>query len=123
MLEAAEPTFADPLAAARIFVWNGAPQSTGPRSSDCDFEDAPEAAPQLTKALPNDDVETVRQELALSGPLSSAELHAARRRFMWDNHPDRRPDWPRDLANRRVALANMLIDRALRDLDAERQAR
>ena len=31
---------------------------------------------------------------------------------MWDNHPDRRRDLDRDLANRRVALANMLLDRA-----------
>ena len=31
---------------------------------------------------------------------------------MWVNHPDRRPDAPRELANRRVAIANMLLDRA-----------
>ena len=31
---------------------------------------------------------------------------------MWANHPDRRPDAPHDLVNRRVAIANMLLDRA-----------
>ena len=35
---------------------------------------------------------------------------------MWENHPDRRADLDRDLANRRVALANMLLDEVVRAL-------
>jgi hypothetical protein len=35
---------------------------------------------------------------------------------MWENHPDRNPELPASLANRRVAIANMLVDRALETL-------
>ncbi len=40
---------------------------------------------------------------------------------MWANHPDRRPDAPRELANRRVAIANMLLDRAEAALAGKRR--
>ena len=66
-----------------------------------------EPAPPLT-----DDPDAIAAELGLSGAPTLAELKRARRRFMWANHPDRRPDAPHDLVNRRVAIANMLIDRA-----------
>jgi len=39
-------------------------------------------------------------------------LTRLRRRYMWANHPDRCADAPRERANRRVGIANMLIDRA-----------
>jgi hypothetical protein len=54
--------------------------------------------------------------LGLTSFSTSDEFHRARRRFMWRNHPDRRPEIPAALANRRVAIANMLIDRALKGL-------
>ena len=59
-----------------------------------------------------DDPDAIAAELGLSGAPTLADLKRVRRRFMWANHPDRRPDAPRELANRRVAIANMLIDRA-----------
>ena len=62
---------------------------------------------------PSDDPAAIAAELNLSDALSPEALNRARRRFMWENHPDRRPDLSRELANRRVAIANMLIDRAL----------
>jgi hypothetical protein len=31
---------------------------------------------------------------------------------MWRHHPDRRGEGQRDIATRRVAIANMLLDRA-----------
>ena len=64
--------------------------------------------------LPSDAVDAIASELALPGVADPASLRNLRRRFMWANHPDRRPDLPRDLANRRVAIANMLIDTALK---------
>ena len=64
----------------------------------------------------SDDPESIAAELGLADAHSHDELNRARRRFMWDNHPDRRPDAPRELVNRRVAIANMLIDRAHRAL-------
>ena len=51
-----------------------------------------------------------RQELGVRAERLAERL--ARRRFMWANHPDRRPDVPPALANRRGAIANMLIDQA-----------
>jgi hypothetical protein len=62
--------------------------------------------------LLSDDPQAIATELGLAGAASLADLQHARRRFMWANHPDRRPDVPPDLANRRGAIANMLIDRA-----------
>ena len=67
----------------------------------------------LEPAMPlSDDPDAIAAELGLSGVPTLADLSRARRRFMWANHPDRRPDAPRELANRRVAIANMLLDRA-----------
>ena len=75
--------------------------------------DAPDpAGSAVADTLPSDDLQTIARELGLSAELSLEELTRMRRRFMWANHPDRRADAPRDLANRRVAIANMLIDRA-----------
>jgi len=78
-------------------------------------------APPAEPAAPlTDDPDAIAAELGLSRATTLAELHRARRRFMWANHPDRRPDAPRELANRRVAIANMLIDRAEAALGAKR---
>jgi hypothetical protein len=71
-------------------------------------------------SAPSDDAESIAAELALTSALTHDELNRARRRFMWNNHPDRRPDVPRELANRRVAIANMLVDRAQSALTGRR---
>ena len=63
-------------------------------------------------AAQSDNPDSIATELGLTRAHTREQLKRARRRFMWDNHPDRRLDAPRDLANRRVAIANMLIDRA-----------
>ena len=71
------------------------------------------AAPRAEPAPPlTDDPDAIAAELGLSAAPTLAELSIVRRRFMWANHPDRRRDAPRELANRRVAIANMLLDRA-----------
>jgi hypothetical protein len=67
----------------------------------------PAPAPLRLSAAP----EAIAEVLNLNALTSLAEVAQARRRFMWANHPDRRPDLDRDLANRRVAVANMLLDR------------
>jgi hypothetical protein len=63
---------------------------------------------------PSDAADAIASELALSTIDNPAGLRRLRRRFMWANHPDRRQDLPRDLSDRRVAIANMLIDQALK---------
>lgn len=60
--------------------------------------------------LPRASIEAVAGELNLNGARTVSELLKLRREFMWRNHPDRRPEIPRELANARVAVANMLID-------------
>ena len=71
------------------------------------------SAPRVEPVAPlSDDPDAIAAELGLSEAPTLADLSRARRRFMWANHPDRRPDAPRELANRRVAIANMLLDRA-----------
>jgi hypothetical protein len=121
--------FLNPLATTTPFLWSLDPQSVYAQSADDAFAEAaaraeprenkPKSAAQRT--LPRDDIEAIRRELQLATISTRAELQRARRRFMWANHPDRRADLPRDLATRRVATANMLIDRALRDLDRARR--
>jgi hypothetical protein len=78
-------------------------------------------APKMASA-PSDDPDSIAAELGLSGAFTHDELNRARRQFMWNNHPDRRPDVPRELANRRVAIANMLVDRAQSALAERRRA-
>jgi hypothetical protein len=97
---AGEPSQGEPSRAAPPPV-----EPTAPR-----FESvAPPAAP----AAPlTDDPDAIAAELGLSDTSTLADLNRVRRSFMWANHPDRRPDAPRELANRRVAIANMLLDRA-----------
>lgn len=70
--------------------------------------------PPQPRIFPSASAEAIARELNLNGARTASELHMLRREFMWRNHPDRRPEIPRDLANARVAVANMLIDRALR---------
>ena len=83
--------------------------------------ESPEAGGAAKPARPpSDDPESIAAELGLADAQSHDDLNRARRRFMWDNHPDRRPDVPRELANRRVAIANMLVDRAHRALARRR---
>jgi len=70
-------------------------------------------APRVEPAMPmTDDPDAIAAELGLGDAPTLADLNRVRRRFMWANHPDRRRDAPRELANRRVAIANMLLDRA-----------
>ena len=68
--------------------------------------------PPAPKPAPSARLDDIARELGLGQLRTGVDLDRARRRFMWDNHPDRRRDLDRDLANRRVALANMLLDRA-----------
>ncbi len=79
------------------------------------------SAPNAART-PSDNADSIAAELGLTDALTHDELNRARRRFMWNNHPDRRPDVPLELANRRVAIANMLVDRAHRALTERRRA-
>jgi hypothetical protein len=72
----------------------------------------PAADPPPPATPPSDDADAIAVELDLAAAASASDLRQARRRFMWANHPDRRPDLSPELANRRVAIANMLVDRA-----------
>ena len=80
------------------------------------IEPKPDSAPERSQAgleTPSDDPATIAAELGLEN-LTRRELHRARRLFMWRNHPDRSPDVPAALANRRAAIANRLVDFALK---------
>jgi len=88
---------------------------------------APDAAPEPLPTDPgvppaSDDPEAIAAELGLASASTRDELHRARRRFMWRHHPDRSPEIPAALANRRVAIANMLVDRALKGLPRARRS-
>jgi hypothetical protein len=58
----------------------------------------------------------IAAELGLSAALTLDQLTSRWRDFVWRNHPDRQPVAAREGANRRVAIANALYDRARREL-------
>jgi len=79
--------------------------------------DAPPPRPAPpTPPRPSGRPEDIAGELGLRALKTPVDVARIRRRFMWENHPDRRKDLDRDLANRRVAIANMLLDWALASL-------
>lgn len=82
-------------------------------AADVTTQPAP-AAPTPAPRPPAIEVQTILRELDLVPNATPEQLQRARRRFMWENHPDRRTDIPPETANRRVAIANMLFDRALK---------
>jgi hypothetical protein len=97
-------TFAAPIDSSRDGV---APAESWRRALDWIAD-----SPDLTATDLSDNPDSIAAELDLARVHTREQLKRARRRFMWENHPDRRLDAPRDLANRRVAIANMLLDRA-----------
>lgn len=60
------------------------------------------------------DPQAVAAELAITEQMTSAELARLRRRFALANHPDRVAREERDVATRRMMVANMLIDGAIK---------
>ncbi len=89
-----------------------------------------ESATQLTPAAPARPSEpelssleltaTIARELGVGADLTHRQLTSRWRDFLWRNHPDRLPAHDRERANLRVAVANALYDRALRDLAKRR---
>ena len=103
--------FVNPVAGAAFpfvgRVWHGA----AALPNEPDFFEADEPPPIAEPPL-SDDPEAIARELELDQALSERDLDRARRRFMWRHHPDRCEESQRARADRRVAIANMLIDRA-----------
>jgi hypothetical protein len=83
-------------AAYQFFAGDGAPP----------VEDAPPP--------PAADREAIARELGLGDSHVRVDLDRARRAFAFTNHPDRVPAHLRDLAMKRMQIANMLIDEAKR---------
>jgi hypothetical protein len=102
-----------PLGDAGAHLWNHAlawvPESEEPEPAPA----KPSPPPSPPCPPPSVDLKDIGRELRLSETATVDELNRSRRRFCWENHPDRHPEWPDRVANRRVAIANMLIDRAL----------
>jgi hypothetical protein len=83
----------------------------------------PPPPPPPPRPPPSAHIDDVARELGLGEASTPLELARIRRRFMWENHPDRYPEQAKPLANRRVAIANMLIDRALGKLARAKRPR
>ncbi|MCJ8519501.1 hypothetical protein ABID21_002271 [Pseudorhizobium tarimense] len=82
--------------------------------------DPPAEAPRKEPFVPEhllriSDAE-IAEDLALTPDETAETLAEKRRRFAKDNHPDRVPEALRDNATLRMKTANILIDRAIRDL-------
>lgn len=82
------------------------PHSTG---------EPPPAEPRaLPPRPPRSENEVIAEELGLTRPLATADLRQLRRDFAKRNHPDRCAPAQRPRAARRMSIANMLIDTALK---------
>lgn len=64
------------------------------------------------------DPQAVAAELSISDRMSIADLNRLRREFALANHPDRFFDEERHDATRRMMIANMLIDNAVKQRHA-----
>ena len=60
------------------------------------------------------DLQSISNELRITDKMTSSELARLRRRFAMANHPDRVLAEEREIATRRMMVANMLIDRAMK---------
>jgi hypothetical protein len=69
-----------------------------------------------------DTPDAISRDLGLTDDLSHDELNRLRRLYMWRNHPDRHDETQRARATRRVAIANMLVDRAQSRLASARKS-
>ncbi len=66
------------------------------------------------------DEDKIAAELGLAAVRSVADLARARRAFALRNHPDLFHQAVRDQANARMQLANMLLDRRRKEIEAGR---
>ncbi|MBL0933664.1 MAG: hypothetical protein IBJ07_02830 [Rhizobiaceae bacterium] len=75
---------------------------------------APEVLEALDTLMPelSTDPREIALELGIGGLRTAAELDRARRRFAFENHPDRLAPHLRDRAAERMGIANGLIDTA-----------
>jgi hypothetical protein len=70
---------------------------------------------EVTCDLPTTcDPDSLVAELGLKSGMTRSELRRLRRRFALENHPDRLAPSRREIASRRMTIANSLIDAALR---------
>jgi len=69
------------------------------------------------------DVDAIADELAIGAHMSMADLNRLRREFALANHPDRTDSSERENATRRMMIANMLIDRALKLRSSQRSSK
>lgn len=108
---------ANPLTNAAAPISDGPPRASGAaehwdQAMAWIAETADPRAPAFATGEPSDNLATIASELGVLTGLDIEELARLRRSFMWANHPDRRAAASREIANRRVAIANMLIDQA-----------
>jgi hypothetical protein len=85
-------------------------------------QEEPAAAAPAPRQPKAESPEAILAELGLSERLTHDEIGQLRRLYMWRNHPDRHSEAERENATRRVAIANMLLDRAQARLAEERLA-
>jgi hypothetical protein len=91
------------------FAMDWAAEPPGPVAPRLDAARPPQ--PEPTNA---DLAQAVARELGFKAGMTRKALTERWRAFVWRNHPDRQPPQARERANRRVAVANALYDRAVR---------
>lgn len=102
------------MEAERIFGDGHARRHYGEMASERPRPGAERPAEAPAAPLPSVDLADIRRELRIESASKPAELDALRRRFAFANHPDRVAPALRERAERRMQIANRLIDDAKR---------
>jgi hypothetical protein len=98
----------------------GANTATVSSPLECYLEHQRESrAPQACRPA---DPQAIADELCITAKMTLADLRRLRRNFALSNHPDRAGSAERDIATRRMMIANMLIDRELKRCHAARRS-
>jgi hypothetical protein len=123
---AATCSSANPLASTIFPVDDNGQQAAGGASrwhAALDWLEEQDGPAVLVESTPvaDEGPEAILAELGLTENLTDQELSRLRRLYMWRNHPDRHRESQRANATRRVAIANMLLDRARSRLAANRR--
>ncbi|AYD01901.1 hypothetical protein [Neorhizobium sp. NCHU2750] len=103
--------------------WPGAERSTGTAGDDAATAPSTEqpviseqTEPVMPAHLARLSEAEIAEDLALSPQETEASLNEKRRHFAKDNHPDRVAPAFRDNATTRMKIANLMIDRAIKEL-------
>lgn len=94
--------------------WHKTPQAAPMEYAEPEVSFSVEDATAILAEMSLHEQEAIEAELGLLGDVDLLDLQQIRRNFAKENHPDRVAPEQRSAATRRMTIANMLLDEAIR---------